>query len=120
MDNPLQMLLPLAGFIGGIVLWSRVAHLAIALSGLTPNPSNPAKDLGAMEKSYRRVVISIAGGWLCIIGAALTYTLQHDNTDWALLLGGILAVPLFTVTNFLVIARRHRRRAATLKAQSPN
>jgi hypothetical protein len=33
MNIALQMLLPTAGFIGGIFLWSRTAYLAVALSG---------------------------------------------------------------------------------------
>lgn len=50
MDNPLEIVLPVADFIGGILLWSPVAHIAMAASGLAPNPANPVRDLGAMEK----------------------------------------------------------------------
>jgi hypothetical protein len=120
MDNPLQMLLPISGFIGGIFLWSRVAHLVIALSGLTPNPSNAVKELTPLVEAYRRLVLLIAAGWLTVTGAVLAYMLHTDKTGWALLFGGIFAVPLFTVTNFLAIVRRHKNRAAAPKSQSPN
>ncbi len=118
MDNPLELLLPMAGFIGGILLWSRVAHIIIALSGLTPNPAKPVSDFGAMEKAYRRMVFLIATAWLIVMGTVLVYMLYRDKTGFALLFSGISAVPLLTVTNFLIIVRRHKRRAATLKSQS--
>ncbi len=120
MDNPLEILLPIAGFVGGIFLWSRVAHTVIAISGVTPNPSNPVNDLVAMEKAYRRIVFLIATVWLGVIGAVLVYLAYSDKTGFALLFGGILAVPLFTVPNFLIIVRRHKRRAQTRKSQSPD
>ena len=120
MNNPLQMVLPMAGFIGGLFLWSRVAHLAIAVSGLTPNPSNPGRDPEAMERACRRLVLRIAAGWLCVTGAVLAYMLYYDKTGFALLIGGVSAVPLLTVTNFLVILRRLKRRAAEHGSQSPN
>jgi hypothetical protein len=119
MDNSLQMLLPIAGFIGGIFLWSRVTHLVIALSGLAPNPTNAVKELTPLVKAYQRLVLLIAAGWLTVAGAVLAYMLYNDKTGWALLFGGILAVPLFTVTNFLVTVRRHRNRAAAPKSQLP-
>jgi hypothetical protein len=118
MDNPLELLLPMAGFIGGILLWSRVAHIAVALSGLTPNPANPVNDFGALEKAYRRMVFLIAVAWLIIMGVVLVYMLYRDKTGFALLVSGLLAVPLLTVTNFLVTVRRHKRRTATPKSQS--
>lgn len=117
MDNPLLMLLPIVGFIGGIFLWSRVAHLVIALSGLTPNPANPVKELSPVVKAYRRLVLLIAAGWLTVIGVVLAYMLYADKTGWALLFIGIFTVPLLTVTNFLVIVRR-RQRASGAKSQS--
>jgi hypothetical protein len=109
MNIALQMLLPMAGFIGGIFLWSRMAHLAVALSGLTPNPSNPAREFAGLESAYRRMVLSLAAGWLIIIGTVFSHMLYSGKTGWAFLIGGLLAVPLFTVTNFLLVVRRHKR-----------
>lgn len=120
MDNPLEMILPIAGFIGGILLWSRVAHTVIAVSGVTPTPTNPVNDLVAMEKAYRRIVFLIAIGWLGVIGAVLAYMVYRDKTGFALLFGGILAVPLFTVPNFLILVRRHKRRAEARKSKLPD
>ncbi|MDB5392900.1 MAG: hypothetical protein JWM91_406 [Rhodospirillales bacterium] len=120
MNDSLQILLPMAGFIGGIFLWVRVAHLAVALSGLTPNPSNPVKEFAALAKAYRRLVLLMAAVWLTVTGAAFAYMLSTEKTGWALLMGGALAVPLYTVTNFLVIVHRHKRRAAAAKSQPPN
>jgi hypothetical protein len=56
MDNPLEMVLPLVGFAGGILVWSRVAHVVIAISGLEPNPSDPVRDPATLENAYRRLV----------------------------------------------------------------
>jgi hypothetical protein len=112
MDNSLQMLLPLAGFIGGIFLWARVAGLLIALSGLTPKPSAASDDVASLVTAVRRLVLQLAGAWVMVIGAVLAYMLSMDKTGWALLFGGVLAVPLFTVTNFLVIAHRRQKRAS--------
>ena len=117
MDNPLEMILPIVGFIGGILLWSRVAHTVIAVSGVTPTPTNPVKDLEAMEKTYRRIVFLTAVVWLAVIGTVLVYMMYRDKTGFALLFGGILAVPLFTVPNFIILVRRHKRRAETRKSQ---
>jgi hypothetical protein len=120
MSNPLQWLLPAVGFMGGIILWWRVAHTAIVLSGLTPNPSSPAQDMDAMENGYRRLVLRIGTGWLCVTGAALASLLYHGQIGFALLLSGVFAVPLLAVTNFFVIVRRHKRRAANLRSQPPH
>lgn len=120
MDNPLQMLLPIVGFIGGIFLWSRVAHLVIALSGLTPNASKTKTEPAALEKAYRRLVLLIAAGWLMLTGGVLAYVLYTDKTGWALLFAGVFGVPLFTVANFLLIVRRHRSRRAGPESQSSN
>ena len=119
MDTPLEMTLPIAGFVGGLFLWTRVAHIVIAISGLTPNPANPVTDLEATEKAYRRVVFLIAAVWLAVIGAVLAFMMYRENTGFALLFSGILAVPLFSISNFLIIVRRHKRRAAARKSQTP-
>jgi hypothetical protein len=119
MDNSLQMLLPIGGFIGGIFLWSRVAGLLIALSGLTPNPSGTEKDVAPAVKAVRRLVLLLAAAWLTVIGAVLTYMLYTDRIGWALLCGGLLAGPLFTVTNFFVIVRRRQNRASDLDRNNP-
>jgi predicted anti-sigma-YlaC factor YlaD len=99
---------------------SRVAHIAVAASGLTPNPSNPVNDLGAMEKAYRRMVFLIATVWLAVVGAVLVYMVYRNKTGFALLFGAVLAVPLLTVPNFLIIVRRHKRRVATRESRTPD
>ena len=116
----MEMILPIVGFIGGIFLWSRVAHTVVAVSGVTPTPTNPVNDLEAMEKTYRRIVFLIAIIWLAVIGTILVYMMYSDKTGFALLFGGILAVPLFTVPNFMILVRRHKRRAETRKSQLPD
>jgi len=60
-------------------------------------------------------VLLIAAGWLAVVGATLAYMLYNDKTGWALLFGGILAVPLFTVTYSLAIMRRYRNRVVAPK-----
>ena len=118
MDNSLQMLLPIGGFIGGIFLWARVAALLIALSGLTPNPAATNEDATPLVKAVRRLVLLLATAWLTVIGAVLAYMLYTDRTGWGLLFGGLLAVPLFTVTNFLVIVRRRQNRSSVPNSPS--
>jgi hypothetical protein len=62
-----------------------VAHLVIALSGLTPNPSSTVTEPEALEKAYRRLVLLIAAGWLMLAGAVLAYMVYTDKTGWAFL-----------------------------------
>jgi len=120
MDNPLEMILPIAGFIAGMYLWSRVVHIVVAVLGLIPTPNNPVTDLVAMEKAYRRMVFLFATIWLAVIGTVLACMVYRDKTGFALLFGGILAVPLLTVPNFLIVVRRHKRRAQMSKSLSPD
>jgi hypothetical protein len=117
MDNPLEMLLPLAGFVGGLLLWSRVAHISIALSGLTPNPAKPRDDLAALGKAYRRLVLRIAVAWMIFVGALLVYMLHHGRTGFAFLFAGIEAVPLLTVPMFVITVRRINLRKVPSKSQ---
>jgi hypothetical protein len=111
MDNPLEMLLPIAGFVGGLLLWSRVAHISIALSGLTPNPAEPRNDIETLEAACRRLVLRIAGTWLTLGGAVLVYMIYHQKLGFALLFAGIEVVPLLTVSLYLNAVRRVRRRS---------
>ena len=67
------------------------------------------------KKAYERLVLLIAASWLAVVGATLAYMLYDDKTGWALLFGGILAVPLFTVTYSLAIMRRYRNRVVAPK-----
>jgi hypothetical protein len=116
MDNPLEMLLPVAGFVAGLLLWSRVAHLSIALSGLTPNPTKPTATFAVLESAYRRLVFRIAVTWMMIVGAVFGYMLYHEKTGFALLFAGIEAVPLVTVALFLKTMRRLKQRTVSPKS----
>jgi len=111
MDNLFEMLLPMAGFVGGLLLWSRVAHMTIALSGLTPNPTKTPADFVVLERAYRRIVLRIAAVWLILVGSVLVYMLYHEKVGFALLFAGIEVVPLLTVTLFLNTVRRFKRRS---------
>ena len=118
MDNPLELLLPMAGFGAGLLLWSRVAHISIALSGLTPNPAKPRDDFAALEIACRRLVLRIAATWMIIMGALLVYMLYQEKTGFALLFAGVEAVPLLTVALFLNTMRRLKRRTVPPKSQT--
>ena len=109
MDTPLQPVLPIVGFSGGILLWSRVAHLLIAASGLRSRKANTQNEVRELIKPIRRMMLLLAAVWLVIVGATLAYMISIDKPGWALLSAGVLAVPLFTVTNFLLVIRRRQR-----------
>lgn len=106
------MLLPIAGLLGGIRLWSRVVHMAIGLSGLTPYPPRTDREFAPLLRAFRRLVLVIAAAWAILFGAVLAYMLFTGKTGWALLFGGIFIVPLLTVTSFFVRVRRYQKRAA--------
>ena len=78
-------------------------------------PGKGREGIHALVKAYERLVLLIAASWLAVVGATLAYMLYDDKTGWALLFGGILAVPLFTVTYFVAIMRRYRNRVAAPK-----
>jgi hypothetical protein len=118
MDNPAELFLPMAGFVGGLLLWSRVAHMMLALSGLTPNPAKPRKDFEAVETACRRLVLRMAAAWMIFVGALLVYMLYHDKTGFAILFAGVEAVPLLTVALFLNTVRRLKRRTVPPKSQT--
>jgi hypothetical protein len=113
-DTPLMGILPVLGFCGGCILWTRIAYLVIAISGLTSNPGQPSKDSVAQEKVARRVVLGMAATWLLIVGCTISSFLKHGKTGFALLFGGLLVVPALTVTHFFIAVRQHRQRAAAL------
>lgn len=118
MDNPFEMLLPMAGFVGGLLLWSRVAYMTIALSGLTPNPATPPRDFAILEKVYRRLVIRIAAAWMILVGSVLVYMLHLGKEGFALLFAGIEVVPVLTVSLFLNTMRRLKRRSVPPESQT--
>ena len=101
----------MAGFVGGLLLWSRVVHIGVALSGLTPNPAKPRNDFAALEGEYRRLVLRIAAAWLIVVGSVLVYMLYHEKWGFALLFAGLEVVPLLTVALFLNTMRRFKRRS---------
>jgi hypothetical protein len=96
-----------------------MVYLGVALSGLTPNPTKPAREFAVLEKAYRRLVFLIALAWLTVVGAGLAYMLYTDKTGWAALLAGVFGVPFLTVPNFLAHLRRLRSRVANPKSPSP-
>jgi|SRR5256885_2066086 hypothetical protein len=120
MDNPFEMLLPMAGFAGGLILWSRVAHMTIALSGLAPNPAKTPGDFAVLERTCRRLMLRIAAAWLILVGSVLVYMLYHHKVGFALLFAGIEVVPLLTVTLFLNTIRRFKRRSGSARATPSN
>ena len=118
MDNPFELLMPMAGFVVGLLLWSRVAHIGIAVSGLTPSPAKPREDFAALAIASRRLVPRIAATWMILFGTVLVYLLYREKTGFALLFAGIEAVPLLTVTLFFKTMRRLERRMGSPKSQT--
>lgn len=115
MNNPLLMLVPLGGFLGGMLLWSRMTHLVIAAFQVAPRAarqptSRTAEDFLTTERKFRRMIFLMSGAWLFAVGGALAETLSINRTGWSLFFGGMLVAPVLLVTVMLSFMRAVRPR----------
>ena len=106
-SNPwLWLVVPLAGFLAGLMLWSRLTHWAIAIFGLWPDRSKPPLDVPTAVKKVQRLVWLMSSGWVIVFGTLVGFELYTARTGWALFFGATLAVPLLMATTILKTMRK--------------
>ena len=111
-----QIFIPLLGFAAGVLLWSRVVHIVIAVYSairkvdLAAQLKSPTDDLLSV---FLIVALCSCLGWLLVFGSIAAYRalLTPTSFPWALFFGGVALGPApayyFTVRNVRRM-REHR------------
>jgi hypothetical protein len=110
--------LPVLGLFAGVMLWSRLAYVAIAIADALGHADTASQLRNPTDVQFSKFLAVFAGSscvWLLVFGGLVAHfaLAVPSATGWALFFGGIAATPIAIGLTTARAVRRLRQHRAT-------